>query len=205
MIQIIFGRSASIIALLFCYSTIATAEQGDAEAGKQKAAMCAACHGADGNSVTPDFPNLAGQVPGYISAQLAKFKDGSRANPIMQGMSAGLSEQDMADLDEFYALQEPIIGSITPEQEAEALKGGAIYRGGYEPFEIAACMSCHGPSGHGIPPNFPRLSGQSAAYIEAQLIAFKSGAREDVMMNSISFALSEEQIKQLALFISALH
>ena len=183
----------------------AIAEQGDVNAGKTASVTCVACHGANGNSATDQFPNLAGQVPGYIAAQLAKYKSGERANPIMSGMSASLSAQDMANLDAYYSSLEGNKGAITAAQEKDALAGGEIYRGGYQPYHIAACMSCHGPSGHGIPPAFPRLAGQHAAYIEAQLLAFKSGARVDPVMNPIAFPLSEQQIKQLALYISALY
>ncbi len=181
-----------------------SAQDGDIEAGKQKAAPCASCHGQVGISASPDFPHLAGQVPGYIASQLASFKSGDRANPVMQGMSAALSDEDMANLDAYYVSLDSNKGSITPDQEEQALEGGKIYRGGYEPYMIAACMSCHGPSGHGIPPAFPRVSGQGAAYLEAQLLAFKSGARKNSIMNPIAFALSEEQIKQLSLSMSAI-
>lgn len=178
---------------------------GDAAAGRAASTVCVACHGADGNSSTDQFPNLAGQVPGFIAAQLAKFKSGARADPVMAGFAAALSDQDMANLDAYYSGLEGKKGSITPAQEAAALAGEKIYRGGYKPYAIAACMGCHGPSGHGIPPNFPRLAGQPAAYIEAQLIAYKSGARVDPVMNAIAFALSAQQIKELALYISALY
>lgn len=178
---------------------------GDAEAGRAASVTCVACHGADGNSPSDQFPNLAGQVPGFIAAQLAKFKSGARENAVMAGFVAALSEQDMADLDAYYSGLEGKKGGITPDQEAAALAGGKIYRGGYKPYAIAACMGCHGPSGHGIPPNFPRLAGQPAAYLEAQLLAYKSGARVDPVMNSIAFALSARQIRELALYISALY
>ncbi|MDD9875556.1 MAG: c-type cytochrome [Gammaproteobacteria bacterium] len=164
-----------------------------------------ACHGMDGNSPTDQFPHLAGQVPGYIAAQLAKFKSGERQNAVMAGLVAALSEQDMANLDAYYSSLEGKKGAITPDQEAAALAGGKIYRGGYKPYDIAACMGCHGPSGRGIPPAFPRIAGQPAAYIEAQLLAYKSGARINPIMNSVSFALSAQQIRELALYISALY
>lgn len=178
---------------------------GDAEAGRAASATCVACHGADGNSPTDQFPNLAGQVPGFIAAQLAKFKSGQRQDPVMAGFAAALTAQDMADLDAYYSGLEGKKGGITPDQEAAALAGEKIYRGGYKPYAIAACMGCHGPSGHGIPPNFPRIAGQPAAYLEAQLLAYKSGARVDPVMNSIAFALSAQQIRELALYISALY
>ncbi len=181
------------------------AQAGDVEAGKAASATCAACHGADGHSATDQFPNLAGQVPGYIAAQLAKYQSGERQNPVMAGMAAALSAQDMANLDAYYSSLESQKGAITPEQEEAALAGGKIYRGGYKPYNIPACMGCHGPSGIGIPPAFPRLSGQHAAYIEAQLLAFKSGARKDPIMNPIAFPLSAQQIRELALYVSALY
>lgn len=186
-------------------ATGATAITGDAEAGRAASAACVACHGADGNSPTDQFPNLAGQVPGYIAAQLAKFQSGARQDPVMAGFVAALTAQDMADLDAYYSGLDGKIGGITPAQESAALAGGKIYRGGYKPYDIAACMGCHGPSGHGIPPAFPRLAGQPAAYLEAQLLAYKSGARVDPVMNAVAFALSAQQIRELALYISALY
>ena len=194
----------SLVAAVLLFPGILFA-QGDAEAGKTASATCVACHGAEGNSATDQFPNLAGQVPGYIATQLAKFKSNERENAIMLGMVAALSEQDMADLDAYYSSLESKKGSITPEQEETALAGGKVYRGGYKPYNISACMGCHGPSGSGIPPAFPRLSGQHASYIESQLLAFKSGARSNPIMNPIAFALSEQQIKALSLYISALY
>ena len=138
------------------------AQSGDVEAGKQKAVACASCHGQQGISASPDFPHLAGQVPGYIAAQLAKFKSGERANAIMQGMSAALSDEDMADLDAFYVSLDANKGSVTPEQEEQALEGEKIYRGGYEPYMIAACMghgrsanSAHQISNAPMDPNVP--------------------------------------------------
>ena len=147
---------------------------GDAEAGKAKSATCAACHGADGNSVIPVNPNLAGQVPGYISAQLKAFKSGERASPIMAGMAAGLSEQDMKDLDAYYAsLPAKTTSKLNDEDKALAAEGEAIYRGGFAERGISACMSCHGPSGHGIPKNYPRVSAQHKEYLEKQLLDYK--------------------------------
>lgn len=194
---------AATVVLLVAWASAARA--GDVEAGRAASATCVACHGANGNSATDQFPNLAGQVPGYIAAQLARYQSGERNNPVMAGMAAPLSARDMANLDAYYSSLEGKKGAITPAQEAAALAGGKIYRGGYKPYNIAACMGCHGPSGLGIPPAFPRLSGQHAAYIEAQLLAFKSGARKNPIMNPIAFPLSAQQIKELALHISALY
>ncbi|MGR3984480.1 MAG: cytochrome c4 [Gammaproteobacteria bacterium] len=178
---------------------------GDIEAGKVASATCVACHGVSGNSSSDQFPNLAGQVPGYIAAQLAKFKSGARSGPVMSGMAASLSQKTMKNLDAYYASLKGATGRVAPKDAEAARAGGKIYRGGYKPHRIAACMSCHGPGGLGIPPAFPRLLGQPAAYIESQLLAFKSGRRSDPIMNPIAFVLSLQQIRELALHIAALH
>jgi cytochrome c553 len=177
---------------------------GDPAAGEQKAAACAACHGPDGNSVDPQFPVIAGQVRGYIADSLAAFKSGERPNAIMMGMSQPLSEQDMADLDAFYSAQAAAPRSITDEQLESARAGEAIYRGGYRPMDIPACMSCHGPAGQGIPTQYPRLAGQHPGYLEAQLNAYKTKQRPNPVMGPIAFLLTEEQIASLSLYISAL-
>ena len=176
---------------------IAASAAGDAEAGAQKIAVCVGCHGQNGVSVNPEFPSLAGQVPGYIETQLKAYKSGERENAVMAGMAAPLSEEDMADIDAYYSSQEPPVQYIAEDQAEAARRGERLYRGGYRPFSIAACMGCHGPGGHGIPPSYPRLSGQHAAYLESQLLAFKSYARENEIMNSIAFKLSEKQNRYL--------
>jgi len=181
---------------------------GDAVAGKAKSAICATCHGAEGVSLIPLNPNIAGQVPGYISAQLKAFKSGERVNAIMAGQSAILSDEDMADLDAYYASL-PATGSasMTDDDKALAEAGKAIYRGGFAERGISACMSCHGPSGHGIPKNYPRVSGQHKEYLEQQLLAYKKGDRKGYndIMYSISFGLSELQIKQLSAYMAGLN
>ena len=180
---------------------------GDAEAGKAKAAVCATCHGAEGISAISVNPNLAGQVPGYIAAQLSAFKSGERSNAIMAGQTADLSEADMADLDAFYSSMEPNAIMQLSESDAElAERGAAIYRGGFADRGIAACMSCHGPSGHGIPKNYPRVSAQHKEYLEQQLLLYKSGLRTGYndIMHSIAFGLSEQQIKELAAYMAGL-
>lgn len=194
-----------LLSVIFAYGFNAAAQTGDADAGKDKSGTCVACHGTDGNSPLDQFPKIAGQVSGYIAKQLANFKSGQRENSIMLGMTASLSEKDMADLDTFYSGQSITGGSVSDDQEAAARAGEEIFRGGITEFSVPACMGCHGPSGSGIPPNFPRLAGQHAAYIEAQLLAFKSGTRTNDIMQPIAFPLSEEQIKQLALYISGLN
>jgi len=186
-------------------STIAA---GHVEAGKAKSAICTACHGAEGISSLPINPNLAGQVPGYISAQLKAFKSGERVNAIMAGQSAGLSDKDMDDLDAYYSsLQAKTTSQLTEEDKALAEAGRAIYRGGFAKWGISACMSCHGPSGHGIPKNYPRVSAQHKEYLEQQLLAYKKGERKGYnnIMADIAFGLSELQIKQLAAYMAGLN
>ncbi len=181
---------------------------GDAEAGKQKSATCAACHGAEGISAIPANPNLAGQVPGYIAAQLADYKAGIRKNAIMAGMAAPLSEEDMNDLDAYYASLPAQVGATLSDEDVElAAIGEKIYRGGYQARGISACMSCHGPSGHGIPKNYPRVSGQHKEYLEAQLLAYKKGERMGYngIMYDIAFGLTEQQIKALSAYMAGLN
>ena len=202
-------RILSLIAgiLLLAPSQI-FAQSGDAEAGKTKIVTCAACHGQNGIGTAPENPSLAGQVPGYIATQLKMFKlgaNGGRENAIMSGMVATLSEQDMADIDAYYSSLPPHMGSITPEQEETALAGRVVYRAGYDEFSIPACMGCHGPSGSGIAPHYPRLSGLSKEYLESQLLAYKSGQRKHLMMSPIAYPLSAQQIEELAVYISGLN
>ena len=142
----------------------AWAEGGNAEAGKTKSATCAACHGADGNSVNPEWPKLAGQHPSYIAKQLANFKDDARVNPSMSPMAKPLSEQDMADLAAYFSSQAAKPGEA--DQTKVAL-GEQMYKGGNNATGVAACAACHGPTGTGNPAsNFPSLSGQHATYIK---------------------------------------
>jgi len=171
-------------------SAQAFAEQnlvGDAEAGKAKSATCAACHGADGISSSPQWPQ------------------GPRENAIMAGMVAALSPQDIADLDAYFVSLPAHKGSITPEQEELALAGQQIYKAGEEEFSVPACMGCHLPNGAGIAPAYPRLAGLPKEYVQAQLLAYKSGARQNPMMNPIAYPLSEAQIEALATYISGLN
>lgn len=178
---------------------------GDPSTGQAKSIVCSACHGPDGNSDNGDYPSLAGQVPGYIAQQLANFKLGIRSNAIMGGLAQTLTDVDMADLDAWYSLQEPSV-SVIPDEQLETVKlGEQLYRAGYQPMGIPACMGCHGPAGSGIPPNFPRIAGQHAEYTERQLTAFKLEQRRSEIMNSIAFGLSPKQIRALALYLSVLH
>ena len=183
-----------------------SAAAGNAAAGQTKAATCAACHGADGNSVNPQFPKLAGQSAGYIVEQLENFKSGKRKNAIMQGMAAPLSEQDMQDLAAWFSSQ-----TVKPgEADPSLVKAGeTIYRGGDSGSGVPACLACHGPDGAGNPPmKIPQLAGQHAAYVVAQLQAYASGQRTtdpQKMMETIAARLTPAQMQAVASYIQGLH
>lgn len=202
-------RTIKIWAAALVCTTLAPAAlaAGDAAAGEAMAKqLCAACHGADGNSAAPNFPSLAGQVPGYVADQLARFKSGERANDMMAGIAQPLTPEQMADLDAYFAAQEAKPGAVSDEELETAERGGRLYRGGYAPMNVAACISCHGPSGHGVPRRYPRVAGQKRDYLEQQLLAFKSGKRSSYgdIMTSIAFRMSEQQIKDVSAYMHAL-
>jgi cytochrome c553 len=184
----------------------ALAASGNAARGQAKAAACAGCHGADGNGgADPTWPKLAGQDPDYIAKQLVDFKSGARKDPIMSGLAAPLSAQDAKDIGAYYASLKPRPGVAKSAELAK--QGERIYRGGIAYRGVSACMSCHGPSGHGIPPRYPRVSGQNAAYAEKQMLAFKSGARSNDgdIMTRIAFRMSEQEIKAVSDYMAGLH
>jgi cytochrome c553 len=178
----------------------------DAEAGKTKSAMCAACHGADGNSPLPNFPKLAGQHSDYIVKQLKEFKSGERKDATMNGMAAALSDQDMADIAAFYAAQAGTIGAAA-EDKVEL--GQTIYRAGNAASGVAACAACHGPTGVGNPmANFPSLNGQHADYTVLQLKNFRTGARANdagAMMRGVAKSMSDAEIDAVAQYIQGLN
>ncbi len=179
---------------------------GDAEAGESKSTACAACHGPDGNSTNPEWPNLAGQHARYTFQQLKAYKDGTRSDPVMMGQVQALDEQDMKDLAVFYAMQTPGVGSADPEL-AEA--GKKLYRGGNLSSGVTACIACHGPRGEGIPTaNYPMVSGQHAQYTIAQLRKYRDGERTTdraSMMRDIAARMTDEEIRAVAEYIQGLH
>ena len=177
-----------------------------AAAGQTKAATCAACHGADGNSVSPQFPKLAGQNPEYIVEQLENFKSGKRKNAIMQPMAASLSTQDMQDLAAWFSSQTVKPGEADP---GLVKAGEALYRGGDSESGVPACLACHGPDGAGNPPmKIPQLAGQHLEYVVAQLQAYASGQRTtdpNKMMETIASRLTPAQMQAVASYIQGLH
>ncbi len=179
---------------------------GDPAAGKQKSQTCTACHGADGNSVTPDWPSLAGQGSEYLAKQLMDFRAGARRNDLMSPMAANLSDADIADLAAWYSGQEPKPGAADPSL-VEA--GQRLYRAGDAADGLPSCMSCHGPTGAGNPAaGYPAVSGQHAAYTAAQLKAFKSEQRTNdagAVMRGIAAKMTNADIEAVAGYIQGLH
>lgn len=189
-------------------SLAAHAQEGSAEAGQTKAATCAACHGLDGNSVTPDWPTLAGQHAGYIVKQLKAFKAGDRQNVTMKPFADMLTDQDMADIAAYFSAQKPAPKGADP---ALVNLGQQIYRGGIPQRGIAACIACHGPTGDGNPlAAYPRLSGQHSTYVARTLGEYAAGTRRsdvDVnqMMRNEASLLRDDEIKALASYVQGLN
>lgn len=185
----------------------ATQAAGNAEAGKTKSAVCAACHGVDGNSgANPVWPKLAGQHPNYIIQQLQDFKAGKRIDTMMAPMAAPLSEEDMADLAAYFNGQQRTIGEADANLVAE---GEKLYRAGNAASGVSACSACHGPTGSGNPlSNFPSLSGQGAAYVVKALKDFRSGTRNNDaagMMRDVASRLTDAEIDAVAQYVQGLH
>jgi cytochrome c553 len=167
------------------------------------AAVCAACHGADGNSAVPANPKLAGQHPEYMIKQLQEFKSGKRPSPIMQGFASQLSDADMRNIAYWVSSQKAKPG-FARDKDLVTL-GERIYRGGIAERQVAACAGCHSPNGAGVPSQFPRLSGQHADYVSGQLMAFRGGTRNNsLQMIQIAFKLSDREIKAVADYIAGL-
>jgi len=188
------------------YSAETMAKADPAQGQQIVSKVCAACHAADGNSATPANPVLAGQHADYIVKQLADFKaNKTRKNPVMLGMAAPLSPQDMQNLGAYFEGQKP---KPRAAKDAALVKTGQqIYRGGILAKGVAACSSCHGPSGAGIPAQFPRVAGQFSEYSVAQLQSFRTGDRANdpnSMMRVIAGKLSDNEIKAVAEYIAGL-
>jgi len=174
--------------------------------------VCSACHGADGNSPSPANPNLAGQQADYIALQLVHFKTGIRNNPVMAGMAATLTPDDMRSLGAYFAQQKP--KGLAAKDADLAAAGQKLFRGGDAAGGVPACAACHAPDGAGIPSRYPRLGGQYADYTLAQLRAFKAGERgmdkegKDIngrIMAQIAGRMNERAIAAAAQYAAGLH
>ncbi len=207
-------KSAAL--MLVCLLTAASAGPGFAAEAQASAKpdlakgqttvtnVCGACHTADGSRGSPANPILQGQHPEYLAKQLAEFKAGKRVNAIMQGMSATLSEADMKNVAAFYASKEAKPG-FAKNKDLVSL-GEKIYRGGIADRSIPACAGCHSPSGAGLPAQYPRLAGQHADYTEAQLVAFRGGARKNSLpMTGVAAKMNDKEIKAVSDYIAGLH
>jgi cytochrome c553 len=166
-------------------------------------AVCAACHGADGNSGTPANPKLAQQHPEYIVKQLQEFKSDKRSNPIMKGFASALSDEDMRNIAYWVGSKKAKPGSSTDKTLVQL--GERIYRGGIADRQVPACAGCHSPNGAGIPAQFPRVSGQHAEYAATQLTAFRDGVRKNSpQMTTIAAKLNDREIKAVSDYIAGL-
>lgn len=182
----------------------ASAAKADPAKGEALAtSVCMACHTTDGSRGSPANPILQGQHPDYLAKQLVEFKAGKRNNPVMRGIASTLSPQDMKNVSAFYATKQAKPG-FAKNKDTVAL-GESIYRGGIADRNVPACAGCHSPSGAGIPAQYPRLAGQHADYAEAQLVAFRSGARANsAQMTGVAAKLNDREIKALADYIAGL-
>ena len=201
-----FIRAAASLLLAISLQAVA---DGDASAGQAKSAICAACHGADGNSSVPNWPKLAGQHANYIARQMTLIKSGDRPVPEMMGFVAGLSDQDIQDLAAWYSSQTSN-GGIA--DESLVALGERIYKAGNANSGVPACMSCHGPAGEGNPLSlYPALAGQHAMYTSKMLTGFRAGDHwgEDdgpsKVMNGAAAELNDMEIEAVADYMQGLY
>jgi cytochrome c553 len=181
----------------------AVAAKPDLAKGEASFAVCAACHAADGNSSIPVNPKLAQQHPEYLIKQLQEFKSGKRANAVMSGFSAMLSDDDMRNIS-YWLAAKPAKPGFSKDKEMVAL-GERIYRGGIADRQVPACAGCHSPNGAGIPSQYPRMGGQHADYTAAQLTAFRDGVRKNnLQMTQVSAKLNDREIKAVSDYIAGL-
>ena len=165
--------------------------------------VCTACHAADGSRGSPANPILAGQHPEYLAKQLHEFKSGKRNNAVMKGFASALSDDDIKNVSAFYASKNAKPGFAKNKDGVKM--GEKIYRGGVADKAVAACAGCHSPNGAGIPAQYPRIGGQHADYTEAQLVAFRSGARANSEpMKAIAAKMSDAEIKAVSDYLAGL-
>jgi cytochrome c553 len=200
-----FAPAVLALGLLFPLAASAEGTQGDPAKGQALSAVCAACHGVGGNSAIAINPSLAQQHPEYVAKQLANFKSGARANAIMAGIAAALSDEDMKHLGAYFGSQK-----LTPAAARDrdlVLQGKTLYRGGDTARGLPACAGCHSPSGAGIPAQYPRLAGQHPEYTVAQLKAFRAGERANdnaAMMRAIAAKMTDQEMAAVAEYLAGL-
>ena len=201
-------RTAALASLLFFSLNVVAAEEAKPDLAKAKTiaeTVCVACHGADGNSAIAANPILAGQGSAYLFKQLTEFKSAVRKNDIMAGMASTLSEEDMKSVALYFSQQKPKPSAASDDKLVAA--GQSLWRKGDFERGIPACAGCHGPTGAGIPAQYPRLSGQYAEYTTTQLKNFRIEERSNDparVMRTIADKLSDKQIKAVADYIAGL-
>jgi cytochrome c553 len=196
-------------AILLLFVSLQGFAEGDASAGQAKSAICAACHGADGNSMVPNWPKLAGQHEQYLVRQVSLIQSGARPVPEMIGIAPGLSAQDIADLAAWFSSQ-TASGGVA--DEAQVALGERIFRAGNAESGVPACMACHGPAGEGNPlAGYPALAGQHAVYTGNILTRFRSGENwgeadaSSQVMNGVAAELTDTEIAAVASYIQGLY
>lgn len=202
--NMLLAIAAATFAASAMASTPAAPAKGDPVKGKAIVdQVCAACHGADGNSVASANPTLAGQHAKYIESQLKAFKSGERKNPVMMGMATPLTPADMANVAAYFSSQK-----VKPREAADKSQmplGKKIYTAGNPATKVPACMACHGPAGKGYPDQYPAVGSQHAAYIAKQLADFKAGTdRKNAVMHDIAMRLTDAEVKAVSEYMSGL-
>ncbi|HEX4584218.1 MAG TPA: c-type cytochrome [Burkholderiaceae bacterium] len=196
------ARTIGRVRLVLLFAALATmpaARGADALAGGSKAAVCAACHGADGNSTNPLYPSLAGQTPLYIYYQLLQFREQRRVNEQMSPFASKLTDTDMKDIAAYYSSQERALGTAQPADEARSAAGKAVVAANH-------CDSCHTPNFAGQN-HIPRIAGLQYEYLVRQLRGFKTGERADIdgSMTSAAQPLSDQDITAVSWYLAGLH
>ena len=200
---LLLAASLSITAVVRAAETKPAPGADQAKGQVTATTVCAACHSIDGSRGSPANPILQGQHSEYLVKQLAEFKAGTRNNPVMKAMAAGLSEDDMRNVAAFYASKQAKPGFA--KNKATVSLGEKVYRGGIAERSIPACAGCHSPSGAGIPSQYPRLAGQHADYTEAQLVGFRSAARNNsTPMVGVAAKMNDREIKAVSDYIAGL-
>ena len=209
----IFNRAIATLALVLAANAAFAGGvmKGDAVAGEALVGSCAACHGADGNSLAPTFPKLAGLGERYLLKQMKDIRDGRRPVALMAGQVDNMTDQQLADIAAFYDAQPRTSGTTDP---GLVTMGRSIYLAGIADRKVAACSGCHSPSGNGNGPGgFPALAGQHSDYITQQLEMFRLGYEDDSgrtnggdsrIMRTIAFGLSDLEIKAVSSYVAGL-
>jgi cytochrome c553 len=199
----VFLMTALLAGSVFASDAAPAAAKPDLAKGEASFAVCAACHGADGNSGTPAYPKLAQQHPEYLSKQLHEFKSGKRANAIMSGFAAQLSDEDMRNIAYWLASKKAKPG-FANDKDTVAL-GERIYRGGIADRQVPACAGCHSPNAAGMPSQYPRMAGQHAEYTNTQLLSFRDGIRKNgSQMTMVAAKMNDREIKAVSDYIAGL-